>query len=159
MFGGADTVGNAIMVGTHHLLMNAEKMTKLKAELHNIWPILTREPSLKELESLPYLNAVIKESLRLSSGVVSGLLRIVPPTGATIAGIDVPPAVRSLYRISYQQQSNANRRLYHAAPHSYTTTRASSPRPTPLCPNAGSNRASWIIGWWRFQGGRGCVWG
>jgi cytochrome P450 len=94
MFGGADTVGNTLMVGTHRLLMNAEKMSKLKAELHTVWPVLAREPSLKELESLPYLNAMIKESLRLSSGVVSGLLRIVPTTGATIAGTDVPPAVR-----------------------------------------------------------------
>jgi hypothetical protein len=94
MFGGADTVGNTLMVGTHRLLMNADKMSKLKAELQSVWPDLTREPSLKELESLPYLNAVIKESLRLSSGVVSGLLRIVPATGATIAGTDVPHTVR-----------------------------------------------------------------
>jgi hypothetical protein len=95
MFGGADTVGNTLMVGTHRLLMNAEKMGKLKSELHKVWPDLAREPSLKDLETLPYLNAVIKESLRLSSGVVSGLLRIVPATGATIAGVQVPPNVRS----------------------------------------------------------------
>ncbi|OAL04258.1 cytochrome P450 monooxygenase-like protein [Phaeosphaeriaceae sp. SRC1lsM3a] len=92
MFGGADTTGNTLMVGTHRLLKNPEKMQRLKAELMKAWPSLTgREPSLRDLEGLPYLNAVIKESLRLSSGVVSGLLRVVPPTGATITGVTVPP--------------------------------------------------------------------
>lgn len=95
MFGGADTTGNTLMVGTHRLLKNPEKMQRLKAELMKAWPSLTgREPSLRDLEGLPYLNAVIKESLRLSSGVVSGLLRVVPPTGATITGVTVPPGVR-----------------------------------------------------------------
>ena len=94
MFGGADTTGNTLMVGTHRLLKNPEKMQRLKAELLKAWPSLDgREPSLRELEGLPYLNAIIKESLRLSSGVVSGLLRIVPPTGATISGATVPPGV------------------------------------------------------------------
>jgi cytochrome P450 len=94
MFGGADTVGNTLMVGTHRLLMNPDKTQKLKTELREIWPELKdREPSLRELENLPYLNAVIKESLRLSSGVVSGLLRVVPAAGATITGVEVPPGV------------------------------------------------------------------
>jgi hypothetical protein len=159
MFGGADTVGNTLMVGTHRLLMNADKMSKLKAELKSVWPDLTREPSLKELESLPYLNAVIKESLRLSSGVVSGLLRIVPATGATIAGIDVPPAVRFTSSLTHYQGPNGNRQLYHAAPHSYITTPASSLHPILSGLNAGSDRVSWRTGWSRSRGGRGCVWG
>jgi cytochrome P450 len=48
---------------------------------------------LRELENFPYLNAVIKEALRLSSGVTSGLPRVVPPSGATIAGANVPAGV------------------------------------------------------------------
>ncbi|KAF3032345.1 hypothetical protein E8E12_001817 [Didymella heteroderae] len=90
MFGGADTVGNTLMVGTHHLLQRPEVLQALKIELLTAWPILSKEPKLRELESLPYLNAVIKESLRMSSGVVSGLLRVVPSSGATINGIVVP---------------------------------------------------------------------
>jgi len=94
MFGGADTVGNTLMVGTHRLLKHPEAMQKLKAELVQAWPSLDESgPTLRDLEKLPYLNAVIKESLRLSSGVVSGLLRVVPPSGATIAGVNVPPGV------------------------------------------------------------------
>ncbi|KAJ4992818.1 hypothetical protein SVAN01_01522 [Stagonosporopsis vannaccii] len=91
MFGGADTVGNTLMVGTHHLLQQPVVLGKMKEELLAAWPILLEEPSIRILERLPYLNAVIKESLRMSSGVVSGLLRVVPTAGATINGVTVPP--------------------------------------------------------------------
>lgn len=93
MFGGADTVGNTLMVGFHHLMQQPLALQKLKEELSAVWPDLASEPKLRQLEQLPYLNAVIKESLRMSSGVVSGLLRVVPSTGASINGIDVPPQV------------------------------------------------------------------
>lgn len=96
IFGGADTVGNTLMVGTYHLLQQPEALQKLKKELKDAWPSVNgAEPTVKDLESLPYLNAVIKESLRLSSGVTAGLLRVVPSTGATISGVTVPPGVRS----------------------------------------------------------------
>jgi hypothetical protein len=95
LFGGADTVGNTLMVGTHHLLHQTDKLEKLKKELSAAWPSLDgHEPKLRDLEKLPYLNAVIKESLRLSSGVTAGLLRVVPPTGATITDVAIPPKVR-----------------------------------------------------------------
>lgn len=94
MFGGADTVGNTLMVGTHHLLQRPKVLQALKEELSAAWPTLLIEPKLRDFEGLPYLNAVIKESLRISSGVVSGLLRVVPPSGAIINDITVPPNVR-----------------------------------------------------------------
>lgn len=86
MFAGADTTGNTLMLGTFHLLKSPELYQKLKEELRSAWPDLAEQPPLRELEQLPYLDAVIKESLRMSSGVVSGLLRVVPKGGATIAG-------------------------------------------------------------------------
>ncbi|KAF2822403.1 cytochrome P450 monooxygenase-like protein [Ophiobolus disseminans] len=92
MFAGADTVGNTLMLGTFHLLQQSDKLQRLREELLEAWPDLNGpEPKLRALENLPYLNAVIKESLRLSSGVTSGLLRVVPPAGATIDGRTVPP--------------------------------------------------------------------
>jgi cytochrome P450 len=94
MFGGVDTVGNTLMIGSHYLLQQPDKMLKLKTELSKAWPSLNdSDPKVRSLETLPYLNAVIKESLRMSSGVVSGLLRVVPSTGATITGITVAPGV------------------------------------------------------------------
>ena len=93
MFGGADTVGNTLMVGTHNLLQRPAVLQTLRQELLTAWPTLSKEPRLRELENLPYLNAVIKESLRMSSGVVSGLLRVVPSMGATVNDVTVPPEV------------------------------------------------------------------
>ncbi|KAL9106930.1 MAG: hypothetical protein Q9227_008116 [Pyrenula ochraceoflavens] len=91
MFAGADTVGNTLMIGTYHLLCHSRRLQKLRAELLAAWPSLVEhDPKCRELENLPYLNAVIKESLRLFSGVVSGLLRVVPASGATICGVTVP---------------------------------------------------------------------
>jgi cytochrome P450 len=101
MFGGADTVGNTLMVGTHHLLQRPEVLQNLKKELLTAWPTLPKEPRLRDFESLPYLNAVIKESLRMSSGVTSGLLRVVPLSGATINGIAVPADVCRLIAHSF----------------------------------------------------------
>ena len=91
LFAGADTVGNALMVISFHLSRNPSIQERLKAELNKVWQDPSQPtPSPSQLEKLPYLNAIIREGLRLSIGVVSGLLRIVPPQGATICGTDVP---------------------------------------------------------------------
>ena len=98
MFAGADTTANALMELSHHLLQDPEKLAKLRAEIETVWPNLgpngAGAPEARELERLSYLNAVIKEGLRLSSGVITGLSRVVPPEGAKIAGMEVPGKVR-----------------------------------------------------------------
>ncbi|OBT92925.1 hypothetical protein VE01_08929 [Pseudogymnoascus verrucosus] len=91
MFGGADTTGNALMLGTFHLLGSPGYVDRLKEELYSAWPVLDEPPKLEELEKLPFLTAVIKESLRISPGVASPLLRVVPATGATVTGAYIPP--------------------------------------------------------------------
>lgn len=89
MFAGSDTAGNALMVGAFHLLSRPKTYAKFKKELLSVWPDLDVAPSLQTLESLPYLAGVIKESLRLSVGVVSGLPRVVPKEGARISNTSV----------------------------------------------------------------------
>jgi cytochrome P450 len=96
MYAGSDTTGNTLMVGTFHMLKQRETYAKFKKEILSVWPKLDEDPpALRELERLPYFNAVIKESLRLSVGVVSGLLRVVPKEGATICDKFVPGGVCS----------------------------------------------------------------
>lgn len=57
MFGGGDTTANVIMVGTFYLLKRPELVKRLKEELREYWPDLIegREPSLRQLEDLPFL--------------------------------------------------------------------------------------------------------
>ncbi|KAK7532076.1 cytochrome P450 monooxygenase-like protein [Phyllosticta citribraziliensis] len=90
LFGGSETVGWALTIGTFHLLKNPEKLRILTDELTTAWSGKNKAPGLKELERLPYLDAVIKETLRLSFGVVAGLPRVVPQEGATISGERIP---------------------------------------------------------------------
>jgi cytochrome P450 len=93
MFAGADTTGNTPILGTFYLLKTPEMYQTLKAELQSAWPHFTEQPPLSGIEQLPSPNSVIKEALRMSSGVVSGLLRVVPKGCATIADHYVPAGV------------------------------------------------------------------
>lgn len=90
MFGGADTVGNTLVMTFFQLLKNEEKFAKLRAEVQTAWPSLEQKLCAREIERLPYLNAVLREGLRLSLGIAAGLLRVVPPAGANIADNAIP---------------------------------------------------------------------
>ncbi|KIW01726.1 uncharacterized protein PV09_06903 [Verruconis gallopava] len=91
MFAGSDTTGNTFLVGFFHLLRAKDRYAKLKEEVEAAWKAAgSSGPEARVFESLPYLNAVIKEALRLSVGVTTGLPRIVPKGGAEIAKISVP---------------------------------------------------------------------
>jgi cytochrome P450 len=96
---GTDTTAHTLVVCFWHLLRNPEMLRTLRAELDAAiaeLPDLTPrlKPSLTldwpALEALPYLTAVIKESLRLSYGVPGKLPRVVPADGAELAGRFIP---------------------------------------------------------------------
>ncbi|EEB91444.1 hypothetical protein MPER_10190 [Moniliophthora perniciosa FA553] len=87
---GSDTVGNACTIGARCLVRDDVVCGKLVQELEMAWPDKGNPLPLERLEKLPYLTAVIKESLRLSFGVVSPMNRMVPEAGAVIAGHPVP---------------------------------------------------------------------
>ncbi|KAH8150612.1 uncharacterized protein LAJ45_05308 [Morchella importuna] len=89
LFAGADTVALTMTVGLYQLLKSG-RQGELVEELIKAWPELDRAPKLEELEKLPFLSAVIKESLRMGSGVVSLLDRKVPKSGAVIDGEQIP---------------------------------------------------------------------
>ncbi|KAG6833557.1 hypothetical protein H0H87_005208 [Tephrocybe sp. NHM501043] len=106
---GSETVGKTCALGTFHVLDNPEVCEKLVNELRGAWPDVEMTVGLEILERLPYLvrpsprsrpsrpiaqqhaiqTAVIKESLRMTHGVVSPAPRVVPsPT--FIAGAGIP---------------------------------------------------------------------
>lgn len=76
---GLETSGHTLETATFHLNVpeNSHVLKKLKDEVTEIWPNADEEvPSWKTLEKLPYLQCVLKESLRLSLGVSARLCRI-----------------------------------------------------------------------------------
>ncbi|KAG9186431.1 hypothetical protein G6011_09539 [Alternaria panax] len=90
LIAGTDTTGTTITIGTYRLLRDPKKCQRLKAELRQAWPNLEDRPSSKILEKLPYLTAVIKESLRIAPTTTSEFSRVVPPQGGWIAGKFIP---------------------------------------------------------------------
>jgi len=77
---GSETTAKALTFATYSLLTSPVVLQTLKVELETAIP--GSDPaakiSLEQIQHLPYLSAVIKESLRLTYGVVGRLARIWP---------------------------------------------------------------------------------
>jgi Cytochrome P450 len=63
---------------------------KLRAELKTIEYDSTGMPSLRAADKLPYLDAVIKETLRVYPSIPMSEPRVVPPKGTMIYGYEIP---------------------------------------------------------------------
>ncbi|OAX78227.1 hypothetical protein ACJ72_07469 [Emergomyces africanus] len=79
MFAGTDGVAMTISVLCWHLSQHPDKYKRLHKEILN-------NPDT-DAQSLPYLSAVVKESLRLSMANPTRLPRIVPPGGLHVPGL------------------------------------------------------------------------
>ncbi|KIW87158.1 uncharacterized protein Z519_12269 [Cladophialophora bantiana CBS 173.52] len=75
---GTLTTAAALSELTYHLLRQPIELRPLKDELAKAMPDPAAVPDIARLEQLPYLTAVIRESLRLSSGISTRLQRIAP---------------------------------------------------------------------------------
>lgn len=74
---GTETTGNALSVFTYHVLANPSIYQRLKAELREAAQNSSSELlDTKVLDKLPYLQACIKEVLRVAIGVVGRLPRV-----------------------------------------------------------------------------------
>ncbi|RWA06753.1 hypothetical protein EKO27_g8357 [Xylaria grammica] len=77
VFAGEGTTAHTLTCCLYHLLADKDEVRKLKAELVAAVP----DPSslqLSQIDSLPYLNAVIQEAIRLHPGVMARQVRISP---------------------------------------------------------------------------------
>jgi cytochrome P450 len=77
-FAGTETVAWTLSIMTFYLLSMPEVLQKLKLELNKAIPDATGIPEWKDLEQLPYLSAVIQESLRFSLGAATRQHRSCP---------------------------------------------------------------------------------
>jgi cytochrome P450 len=99
MLGGTDSTSSTLTYATWAVLCHPEVRDELEREVAT----LSDELSPKELEQARFLNAVIHETLRLYGPVSVGLQRVVPPSGAHIAGFDLAPGTIVWPQMSVKQ--------------------------------------------------------
>lgn len=89
---GSDTTASSLSGMFYHLLANPRVLVKLQDEIADFTTSgkLSKRPGLKESQQMPYLDAVLKESLRMHSAVGLPLWRVVPEGGVNIAGEFIP---------------------------------------------------------------------
>ncbi|KAH7475976.1 hypothetical protein FOMA001_g11744 [Fusarium oxysporum f. sp. matthiolae] len=92
-FAGTDTTAGSISTALWHSLHKPDLYARLVAELKTIMPDKDSQPTLKDLESLPFLNACIKEGLRITCAPRGRPPRMVPPEGPECNGVFIPPGV------------------------------------------------------------------
>lgn len=95
---GADTSTASLNAAVYYLWRNPRILAQLRDEL-DTWAA-AKEPktgerviSITEAQDLPYLQAVIKESMRIFPGIGNNILRVVPEEGLTIADQFFPAGV------------------------------------------------------------------
>lgn len=85
---GADTVAISMRSAIYRLATNPAVLQKLREELD---AMDSEEPiTYKETQKLPYLKAVVRESLRMYPSVPAPLYRIVPAGGLMVEGRLIP---------------------------------------------------------------------
>ena len=89
---GAVTSAWTLTVAMYHLTVNPAKLERLRGEIRSNFPQHPHQPAkLQQLEQLPYLTAVILESLRLSNGVSTRLARVAPDRNINFRDWVIPP--------------------------------------------------------------------
>lgn len=86
---GSDTTAITLSSILYNLLKSPKSLQRLRAELEEFerkGQCGNPNVSFKEAQSIPYLQAVIKEGLRVHPATGLPLWRVVPPEGAEICG-------------------------------------------------------------------------
>ncbi|OAP56011.1 hypothetical protein AYL99_10163 [Fonsecaea erecta] len=91
---GTDTTAHALTFGIWEMMKRPELWARLRQEVVTILPDTKNLASVRDLENLPFLRAVIKESLRFSMGTSARLPRVVPRNGAVLCGENIAPGTR-----------------------------------------------------------------
>ncbi|KAI1473716.1 cytochrome P450 [Daldinia eschscholtzii] len=65
---GSETTASTLAAILYHLLSDRQLLNRLKAELETVMPDLNELPVASKLDSLPLLNAIIEEAVRLYPG-------------------------------------------------------------------------------------------
>jgi cytochrome P450 len=95
---GSDTTSIVMNTALHNIYKSPAVLERLRLELQNSGlckgdPLSPLVP-FQQAQRLPYLQAVIKESLRIHPPTGYPLTRVVPAGGASVAGHRIPSGVR-----------------------------------------------------------------
>ena len=93
ILGGSETSATLLSAATYYLLTHPHVMQKLVQEIRGEFK-KEQEINMLSVSQLPYLQAVIKEALRIFPPVTLGSPRVVEGNGKAIGGIMVPSGVR-----------------------------------------------------------------
>ncbi|RDB27043.1 hypothetical protein Hypma_005048 [Hypsizygus marmoreus] len=85
---GSDNTATILGLAFFFILSDPQVYQKIQAELDAQFPDPKESPDLEKLAEIPYLNAVVHETLRL--GTPFFLPRIVPSDGVNIDGVQIP---------------------------------------------------------------------
>ena len=86
LIAGSDTTSNTSCAILFHCLKNPKVVKKLQDEIDAAIPTTQDVPIFEQVKDLPYLDHVIKETMRIHSTSSLGLPRVVPAGGATVLG-------------------------------------------------------------------------
>jgi benzoate 4-monooxygenase len=94
LIAGSDTTSNTSCALLFHCLEHPEVVEKLRKELDTALPDIDMVPTYAAVKDLPYLDNVIKETMRIHSTSSLGLPRVIPPgPGITLNGHHFPQGV------------------------------------------------------------------
>ncbi|KAJ5393573.1 cytochrome P450 [Penicillium crustosum] len=93
---GSDTTGNTLACVLHYLVANKPVYKKLQQQLDEIFPNRERSYEYNEVRKLSYLDAILKETMRLKPAVPGGQPRVTPPEGLQIGDTWIPGDINVL---------------------------------------------------------------
>ncbi|RAH68800.1 cytochrome P450 [Aspergillus aculeatinus CBS 121060] len=87
---GTESTAYTLSCTLFHILNNPEVFKTLRKELHEAEEFIRYDFDAKRIQALPYLGAIIKETMRISTAVPGNLPRMVPPGGVTVGSVFLP---------------------------------------------------------------------
>ncbi|KAF4498652.1 Pisatin demethylase [Fusarium agapanthi] len=93
---GSDTTAVKLSSALYYLFQNPDKLKKLREEIDQkaAKGSLSDPVNFQEAQDMPYLQAVIKETLRIHPAVGTILPRVVPPGGMELSGTYFPEGTK-----------------------------------------------------------------
>ncbi|KAJ9294970.1 hypothetical protein DTO271G3_6532 [Paecilomyces variotii] len=105
---GSDTTGATLANILYYLTVNPSVYERLQQQLDNLFPNASDSFTYEQVRNIPYVEAIINETLRLKPAVPSGQPRVTPPDGLLIDDVWIPGDVNVIVPQYIVQRDNRN---------------------------------------------------